>query len=321
MYRIYGHEKMVSLFEKIIAAGKIANAYLYLGEEGLGKEFMAKYFAMMVNCRGNRKKPCYECSSCIQMLSGNQPDIFIIKPVGNSIKVEEIRSKVIDKIYIKPYESNKKIFIIIEAEKMTQQAQNCILKTLEEPSSYGLFILTASKMEGLLPTVISRCSVIRFNRVDDVIIKKYLEEEKKFLKEKAKEFIPVIQGNFGMADKFSDLEYIKMREDLFKLLCQIITQNKLEALDSYQFFEENKNRINDILAIMMSYFRDIMVYKFTKEQELIRNKDIISDIEVMSQKLTGFRLNNIINGIENINDNLKSNINFQLTIEDFLLNL
>ncbi|SNX53854.1 DNA polymerase III subunit delta' [Thermoanaerobacterium sp. RBIITD] len=321
MLNLYGHENILNLFNRILTVGNIANAYLFVGENGLGKIFMAKYFAMMVNCTHKGKRPCLSCPSCLQILSGNHPDIFFVEPEGNSIKADTIRNNVIDNIYVKPYNSLKKVFIIKEAEKMTEQAQNSILKTLEEPPLYGLFILTASKMEGLLPTVVSRCEIVRFTRENDSVIENYLRNEKNIDSIKAKEIASIAFGNYGKADLLIDPEFSEMRYSLGKILFDSINDEKAIRLDNYKFFDENKDSIDDIINIMLSYFRDTLVYKMTGDDAFIINKDMIDDIKILSGNLTGFKLNNIIKKIEDLNFNLKSNVNYQLAIEDFLLNI
>jgi DNA polymerase-3 subunit delta' len=320
MFKIYGHKNILALFNKIVSSQKIANAYLFIGESGFGKEFMAKYFAMMINCK-NGSKPCLSCPSCIQMISGNHPDIFFIEPDGISIKVETLRNVVINNAYVKPYNSYKKIFIIKEAEKMTEQAQNSILKTLEEPPEYGLFILTSSKMEGLLPTIVSRCEIIRFTRESDEVIEDYLINEKKIDRSKAKKIASIANGNYGKANLLIDEGYSRIRSELGDILYNVINQDKALRLESFKFFDENREMIDDIIDIMFSYLRDLMILKLLGSEEYIINKDMVDKLKDFSDNLTGFELNNIINEIEELAFNLKSNVNYQLAIEKFLLNI
>lgn len=320
MFKIYGHKNILALFNKIVSSQKIANAYLFIGESGFGKEFMAKYFAMMINCK-NGSKPCLSCPSCIQMISGNHPDIFFIEPDGISIKVETLRNVVINNAYVKPYNSYKKIFIIKEAEKMTEQAQNSILKTLEEPPEYGLFILTSSKMDGLLPTIVSRCEIIRFTRESDEVIEDYLINEKKIDRSKAKKIASIANGNYGKANLLIDEGYSRIRSELGDILYNVINQDKALRLESFKFFDENREMIDDIIDIMFSYLRDLMILKLLGSEEYIINKDMVDKLKDFSGNLTGFKLNNIINEIEELAFNLKSNVNYQLAIEKFLLNI
>lgn len=320
MLKLYGHKNILRLFNKILDSQKLANAYLFVGEDGLGKEFMAKYLSMMLNCTNNIK-PCLSCPSCLQMISGNHPDIFFIEPDGSSIKVETIRNVVINNVYVKPYNSFKKVFIIKEAEKMTEQAQNSILKTLEEPPEYGLFILTASKMEGLLPTIVSRCEIIRFTRETDDVIENYLINEKNIDEVEAKKIASIANGNYGKSNLLVDEDYSRIRSGLGDILYNTINQDKAIRLENFKFFDENREKIDEIIDIMISFFRDLMVLKLLGSEEHIINKDMIDKLRLLSTNLTGYKLNNIINEIEDLNFNLKSNVNYQLAIENFLLNI
>ncbi|MDI3312192.1 MAG: DNA polymerase III subunit delta' [Thermoanaerobacterium sp.] len=319
MYKIYGHKNILELFNKIITSGRISNAYLFVGESGLGKEYMAKYFAMMVNCIKS-PKPCLSCNSCVQFISGNHPDIFFIEPEGNSIKVDTLRNTVISNAYVKPYNSYKKIFILKEAEKMTEQAQNSILKTLEEPPLHVLFILTASKMDGLLPTIVSRCETIRFTSESDDVIEDYLINEKNVDASEAKKISSVACGNYGKADLLTDEKYSSVRHKVGDVLCSLASHDKSLRLDSFGFFDENREMMDDIIDIMLSYIRDVMILKFHDEERII-NKDMLDKLKVISNDLTGVKLNNIINEIEDLIFNLKSNVNYQMAIEKFLLSI
>ena len=178
---IYGQEQIVDHLENAIASGKISHAYIINGERSSGKEFIANVFAMALQCESTgQEKPCNECHSCKQALSGNHPDIIRVtheKPA--TIGVEDIRTGVNDDIIIKPYSSDWKIYIISEAEKMTVQAQNALLKTLEEPPAYAVIILLTSNIDSMLSTILSRCVVLNMKPVKDEIIKKYLMEEMK----------------------------------------------------------------------------------------------------------------------------------------------
>lgn len=321
MYKLYGHKNTVNMLENIIMLNRISNAYLFIGEDGLGKRFMAEYFAMMVNCGSEIHKPCFKCGSCIKMSSKNHPDVFIVEPVGNSIKVETIRDFVISEMNIKPYQHYKKIFIIDDAHKMTIAAQNALLKTLEEPPLYGLFILTASKREELLPTIVSRCNVIRFTKESNENIKKYLMFEHNIDEERAAVLAVIADGNFKEADRLSDEEYIRLRAEISDIICELIGSSMFTAMDKYAFFERNKDKIDDVVRIMMLFFRDIFVYKNTADVSHIRNVDMVEKIKSLSPRLTNLRLNNIINKIEQFNINLRSNINYQLSVENLLLSI
>ena len=175
---IIGQEQIKEHLQNAIAAGKVSHAYIINGEKSSGKEFIAKVFAMALQCEKKEAEPCQECHSCKQALSDNHPDIIRVtheKP--NTISVDDIRAQVNNDVAIKPYSGSYKIYIINEAEKMTPQAQNAILKTLEEPPEYAVILLLTTNVNLLLPTILSRCVVLNMKPVADELVRKYLMEQ------------------------------------------------------------------------------------------------------------------------------------------------
>ena len=160
---IIGQEQIKEHLQNALKAGKISHAYIINGEKSSGKEFIAKVFAMALQCEAPKENtevqiPCQECHSCRQALSGNQPDIIkVMHDKANTISVDDIREQISNDVTVKPYSSPYKIYIMNEAEKMTTQAQNALLKTLEEPPEYVVILLLTTNVNALLPTILSRC--------------------------------------------------------------------------------------------------------------------------------------------------------------------
>ena len=167
---IIGNEKIKSYLQEFINNKAISHSYLFSGQDGIGKKLFAREFAKMILCLSDNK-PCNSCSSCIKFDSNNNPDFLQIEPDGNSIKISQIR-EMQKNVYEKPILSNKKVFIIDESEKMTEEAQNSLLKTLEEPPEYMVIILISSNENKLLNTIKSRCLKINFLniRMDIILI-------------------------------------------------------------------------------------------------------------------------------------------------------
>lgn len=172
---IIGHEKVKEHLQSAIKLNKISHAYIFNGPQGSGKKMLADVFAKTLQCEVNGEKPCNECHSCIQAESGNHPDIiYISHEKENSIGVDDVREQFVGDMQIRPYSSRYKIYIMDEADKMTQQAQNAILKTIEEPPSYGIVILLTENADGLLSTILSRCVKLELNPIEDSKLTKYL---------------------------------------------------------------------------------------------------------------------------------------------------
>jgi len=175
---IIGNEKNKELLKNIIDTNNIAHSYMFIGKDSIGKLLFAKEFAKAILCTAE-EKPCNKCKSCIEFDTYNNPDFSILDPEGTSIKIEQIR-ELIKKIYEKPVVSNRKVYIINDSNYMTKEAQNSLLKTLEEPPEYVTIILITSNENSFLPTIKSRCTKISFNRLTNIELVEVLEKEYKY---------------------------------------------------------------------------------------------------------------------------------------------
>lgn len=196
-HEIIGHEQLIAHLQSAIVMDKVSHAYIINGPKDSGKMMLAQAFAMALQCETsirNREgatgrpeeklspeilaEPCLECHSCKQALGNNQPDIiYLTHEKPNTISVADIREQINHDIEIKPYSSKYKVYIVDEAEKMNQQAQNALLKTIEEPPAYAVILLLTENAEILLPTIRSRCVMLKLRNIKDQLIKKYLMEQ------------------------------------------------------------------------------------------------------------------------------------------------
>ena len=217
---IIGQEQIKEHLQNAISAKKISHAYIINGEKSSGKEFIARVFAMTLQCEKGGTEPCQECHSCKQALSDNQPDIIYVsheKP--NTISVDDIRAQINNDIAIKPYSSPYKIYIMNEAEKMTPQAQNALLKTIEEPPEYAVIMLLTENADTLLPTINSRCVMLKLRNIKDTLIKKYLMETMQVPDYKADMCTAFAQGNMGRAIMLANSEHFnEIRDEAVQLL-------------------------------------------------------------------------------------------------------
>lgn len=172
---IIGNEKNKQFLKQIIDTNNIAHSYMFVGKESIGKLLFAKEFAKAILCT-ETNKICNKCKSCIEFDTNNNPDFSILEPDGNSIKIDQIR-ELTKKVYEKPVVSNKKVYIINDSNYMTKEAQNSLLKTLEEPPEYITIILITSNENSFLPTIKSRCTKISFNKLTDIEITNILKKE------------------------------------------------------------------------------------------------------------------------------------------------
>ncbi|MBT8489611.1 MAG: DNA polymerase III subunit delta', partial [Deltaproteobacteria bacterium] len=173
---IYGQEKQIELLKRSIETERIAHAYLFYGMQGIGKKTSAIAFAKALNCKKEQSDSCNSCSACIKITRGVHPDVITIEPEGLVIKIKNIR-EVQNQIKFRPFEGKKRVFIIVDAEKMNSPSANALLKTLEEPNPSNILILLTSRPYQLPETIISRCQKIRFDPIRKDAIESFLEKE------------------------------------------------------------------------------------------------------------------------------------------------
>lgn len=172
---VIGNDKNKVFLNKIVNSNNTVHSYMFEGIEGIGKSIFARDFAKMLLCMGDNKTDCRTCKSCIEFVNNNNPDCIQIKPDGKVIKIEQIR-QMQEKILEKPIVSDKKVYIIDDADLMTKEAQNCLLKTLEEPPKFAVIILILSNESKILNTIKSRCMRIIFEKLKNEELNKYAVE-------------------------------------------------------------------------------------------------------------------------------------------------
>ena len=320
---IIGQEQLKEHLQGALASGKISHAYIINGEKSSGKEFIAKIFAMALQCERKEQNPCQECHSCKQALSGNQPDIIkLIHEKPNTISVDDIRTQINNDVAIKPYSSPYKVYIINEAEKMTVQAQNAILKTLEEPPEYAVIILLTTNVNSLLPTILSRCVVLNMKPVADDLVRKYLMEEMHIPDYKAEVCVAFARGNIGKARSLASSEdFENVKNEAMSLLKYIQDMELHEIVAAIKKINEYKLEINDYLDIMAIWYRDVLLFKATRDANHLVFRDEIQALRQVAQRSSYEDIEQIIEALEKAKNRLNANVNFDLTMELLLMTI
>ena len=215
---IIGHEQNIEHLEKAIAEGMVSHAYIFNGEEGIGKMTVAKAFAKALLCE--QKNSCGHCQSCIQIDSMNHPDVIYVTHEKSVITVDDIRDQVNHTIAVKPYSSEYKIYIIDEADKMNVMAQNALLKTIEEPPEYAVIILLADNKDTFLETIRSRCIQLNFGPLKEEQVRDYIR--KHYGENNSKEDLAAAysMGNIGKAIKVMESQEFEEMKLYAKQLCK-----------------------------------------------------------------------------------------------------
>ncbi len=314
---IYGHNTIKEHLQNAISMNKVSHAYIFNGGLGSGKKMMAQIFAKTLQCECHGIEPCNECHSCKQVDTGNQPDIIWIKhEKPSSIGVDDIREQLIADMQIKPYSSPYKIYIIDEAEKLTQQAQNAILKTIEEPPEYGIIILITTNADVFLQTILSRCVKLDFRPVDDATVAQYLKDNYDVTDYEVKFATAFSQGKIGRAQTIvTSKEFAQLKDEVIHVVKYAKEMTTAEIMSEVKNIANYKLTIEDYLDLMAMWYRDVLVFKSTNNANLIIFKNELSLIRSQAQTCSYEGLEDILNSIDKVKIRLKANVNFDLVIE------
>ena len=288
---IIGNQQIKEELLKSLKDNKVSHSYLFVGIEGIGKQMIAKSFAQMILCTDKEEKGCNRCKSCIEFHSNNHPDFLYIEPDGNSIKIDQIRY-LQRKIQEKPIISNKKVYIINDANKMTQEAQNCLLKTLEEPPEFATIILIGANESAYLSTIKSRCMILHFENIQDEKLKEILIN--KFNQKLDNEMLlKFSQGSISRA--INIIENKEIYEKVEEIISNIHKKDIIEIIKMSEIIYKSKEIINDILENI--------------------------NIQLMELSKNSYAYLECIDIVENTKKRLKMNANYDMCIDNMLLQM
>ena len=320
---IVGHEQIKEHMQAAIRDKKPFHAYLFQGEEGVGKEALARTFAAGLQCQSeSADKPCKECVSCRQMESGNQPDVIWVTREKASLGVDEIREQLCNTMDIKPFSSPYKIYLVPEAEKMTEAAQNALLKTIEEPPEYGIVILMTSNISALLPTIQSRCLTMEFRPLSTAVVESYVKEHCQVPDYQARASAAFAQGNLGKAMRYAKSEdFIERKDHIISLLRHVEQMDLSEMLAVIKDLGTRKDEVRDYIDLMVLWYRDVLLFKATKDINQLLFQDEASYISREASHRSYEKIEEILQAFEKAKVRLRANVNFDITMELMLLTL
>lgn len=322
--QIIGHEQMKEHLKTAIRTETVSHAYIFSGEEGMGKKTLAWAFAKGIQCE-NREQDgdgCGHCKSCLQAESKNHPDIIYVTHEKASLGVDDVRNQLNNDVLIKPYSSSRKIYIIEDGEKMTEQAQNALLKTLENPPSYAVIILLTNNINAFLPTILSRCVILKLNPVGEEDIKTFLMQVYKTPDYQAELSAVFAQGNIGRAISYASSEnFAAMKDKVLHLLRYIDQMELYELIDGLKDLSGQKENIDEYLDLITLWYRDILMFKVTKDINLLLYKGEYSEIQRQASKRSYEGLEEVIKAVEKAKVRLNANVNFDIVMELMFLTI
>lgn len=322
-YDIVGHEHIIEHFKGAISMQKVSHAYILNGDALSGKKTLSAAFSKALQCEKQDGTACGICQSCLQAESHNHPDIiWVTHSKPNTISVDDIRTQVNGDVAIKPYSGRYKIYIIDDAQKMNEAAQNAILKTIEEPPAYVVIMLLTTNTGRLLQTILSRCVLLNIRAVPDEKIKEYLQKRLGIDEEKADFCVGFAMGNLGKAIHVADSpEFNEIKDDCVHLLKYLDKMEVYELIESLKNLTKYKLKIDDYLDFMMAWYRDVLILKATSDANRIIYKTEYGSLIKAAQKSSYEGIDKILKEIEKAKIRLNANVNFDLAMELLLLTI
>lgn len=319
---VIGHENIIGHFKSSIERGKVAHAYLIHGEKGTGKKLLAGLFAKTLQCEFGGTDPCGTCRSCLQCDTGNQPDIiWVTHEKPTVISVDDIREQVNKDIIVRPYSSRYKIYIIPEAELMNPQAQNALLKTIEEPPEYAVIMLLTNNIGKMLPTIISRCITLNLKPVGELDMLDYLSKLGIPLT-KAKFCVGFAFGNLGKAVRLATSEeYNEIKQDCVQILKNVNKMEVYELVEAVKKMAKYKLDVYDYIDLMMMWYRDLLMLKVSGSPDKLLFKEEYATLKQQANYISFEGIENVLEAMDKVKIRLDANVNFDIAMELLLLTI
>lgn len=350
---IKGQPFAVKLLKRAVKSNRLAGTYLFYGPSGVGKEFTAREFAKSLNCYVEDEDNCNKCSSCIRIEQNKHPDILLVYPIGKKrqIRIEHIRQ--LQKfVSMKPYEGRTKIVIIQDAHTLNIESGNALLKTLEEPPPGSIIILITHSPETLLPTIKSRAQDVQFFYLSEEVIAELLESKMKLSCKDAVFYSQLGMGSLSRALSFMNEDIFKQRKLILDKLAEGRFKNIKSLIDFVDEIQEGlerfkegiteqvenveddtvldtdaiiageyRKRVEEILSLILSWYRDILIFKNIQKESAIINKDYINRIEFWRDKLDVTGLTKRIEVLDKIREALARQISIKFLLQIMFMQL
>jgi DNA polymerase-3 subunit delta' len=329
---VVNQDHAIFLLRSAVRAGKVGHAYMFVGAAGVGRRSLALAFAQLLNCERPDGDACGECGPCRKIAGGTHPDVRILDIAhgqfleapgkdykGKEIPIDQIRALRHDAAY-PPYEGRRKVYIIADAERMNANSANSLLKTLEEPPARVTFILIAESSVALLPTIVSRCQLVRctYLRADE--IERALVDRHDIPKDRARVLALLADGRLGRALEWAKSEEkMEARDRLLDLLPALETGDLISRLDAAETLSKEGDLLSELLDLAVFWYRDLLIWKQLQQPAVLTNRDRQSQVEHLAPTYTEAMLSTRIEALEDAKDGLRRNVNPRLALEKLFL--
>jgi DNA polymerase-3 subunit delta' len=322
-WNLVGHEWAVDMLRKHAVNGAARHAYLLAGPPGLGRRTLALHFSQALNCRSRVEAgvPCGQCRDCKQIAAMQHADLTVVQAEaeGGTLKVDQIR-EARRTLTLKPYQSKYRVALFLRFHEANDNAANALLKTLEEAPSYAVLILTADNPEQLLPTIVSRCEVLRLRplSLDQVQI---ALESRGVEAQQARLIAHISGGRFGYALRMiEDAAVLEQREERLNDLQSLIAASRVEKFAYAEKLAKDKESMRQTIMTWLSYWRDVMLRSARAETPLV-NVDRNVEIEDLASRIDLSLARSVVVGLEEALEKMERNVNSRLLAEVLLLDL
>jgi len=324
-----GNQHIREGLQRALRNNSLPNAYIFYGPEGVGKRTLALILAKSLNCLNLKDDCCDECSSCHKIDKGFHLDVRLLLPVGKgSISIDQMRGEIRRTIYLKPLEGRKRVYIIDEAEKMTPEAANSLLKTLEEPPPAALLILLTTSYPSLLPTIRSRCQALRFSSIRREELRDVLINSYGYSEEKASYIAKLSEGSLGVATTIDPAQITSQQEKMVSLARLLLNGGNLKAIleEASRFAGEKGEKreraeMEEKLLSLGGVFRDLMVLSAGGNRDLLINKGCEEELAKLVKKVDGKEALQIVEEVYRALMALRRNANPKLLAEALFLHI
>jgi DNA polymerase-3 subunit delta' len=322
-WNLIGHEWAVDMLKKHVANETTRHAYLFCGPPGLGRRALALRFAQALNCTTpvSAGIPCGQCRDCKQIEAMRHADLTIIQAEaeGGTLKVDQIR-EARRTLTLKPYQSKYRVSIFLRFQEANDSSSNALLKTLEEAPSYAVLILTADNPEQLLPTIVSRCEVLRLRPLSIEEVQRGLEN-RGIENGRAKLIAHISGGRFGYALRLiGNDSLLEKREERLNDLLTLLPASRVEKFAYADKLSKDKDSMRQAILFWLSYWRDVMLRTAQAETPLV-NVDRNVEIEDLASRMDLSSARLVVSGLENALEKMDRNVNARMLAEILLLDL
>ncbi|MBO4399635.1 MAG: DNA polymerase III subunit delta' [Lachnospiraceae bacterium] len=319
---IIGHKSITDHLKQGIETGQIGHAYIFEGDDGIGKRLTAMTLAAALQCREGGAEPCGRCLSCLQMESGNQPDVSFVTHEKSVIGVDDIRQQLCTPMEIRPYAGPYKIFIVDEAEKMNEQAQNALLKTLEEPPEYGMILLLTNNRNAFLPTILSRAVLLSFLPVSERELVPFLMERAKIPDYRATLAAALAGGSPGKALAIADSEEFRRRKDTAVGIMQAIPDMGDERMaGTAKSLAASKEELDGILDLMTVWIRDLLMVKAAGKKAPLMFSQEEATLQAQAERISYEGIDGLERELRILSDKRRANVTLEPSVWLMLLHM